>query len=85
MLMIIDKNGNQILDESAISVAEIVTEIESHIKRQLESEREIEELRIQVSDLSKKLKEKQDLIDKWQVEEYFRVNYPDGHPNDQNQ
>ena len=44
-----------IIDESAIDVAGLLSEID---------------------ELNTKLKKKQDLIDRWQIEHYFKDNYP---------
>ena len=80
--MIIDREGNQILDESAIPMAAFVLELEKYMERASLAALEVEELRKQISKLNEELADKQSIIDRFQVEDYFRVNYPNGHPND---
>ena len=80
--MIIDKNGNQILDESAIPMSALMAELEKYIERTKLAEYRIEDLQREISKLNKELAKKQSIIDQFQVDVYFRVNYPNGHPND---
>ena len=80
--MIIDKDGNQILDESAIPMSAVMAELEKYIQRAALAECDVEDLRKEVSKLKEELTHKQSIIDKFQVDEYFKVNYPNGHPND---
>ena len=80
--MTIDRDGNQILDESVIPMAAVMAELEKYIKRATLAEGDVEYLRREVSELMKELADKQSIIDKFQVDEYFKVNYPNGHPND---
>ena len=80
--MTIDRDGNQILDESAIPMSAVMAELEKYVERATLAECDVEDLRKEVSKLKKELTEKQSIIDQFQVDEYFRVNYPNGHPND---
>ena len=75
--MIIDKEGNQIIDETAISITTLVSALEEHIAKAAKSESEVEELRIEICRLNEELNRKQDIINKFQADDYFRVNYPE--------
>ena len=75
--MIIDREGNQIIDETAISITTLVSALEEHIAKTAKSEAEVEELRIEICRLNEELNRKQDIINKFQADDYFRVNYPE--------
>ena len=75
--MIIDREGNQIIDETAISITTLVSALEEHIAKAAKSESEVEELRIEICRLNEELNRKQDIINKFQADDYFRVNYPE--------
>ena len=77
--MTIDLDGNQIIDESAISVAEIMDKLDKWISRALNAEREVELINQRLFNLNIELNKKTDIINQWQVDDYFRVNYPNQH------
>ena len=75
--MIIDRDGNQVIDEAAISITTLVSALEEHIAKAAKAEVEVEELRIEICRLNEELNRKQDIINQIQTDDYFRVNYPE--------
>ena len=65
-----------IIDESAIKMSAVVSELETAIGRAAMAEEKVEELHKRMAELIQELKKKQDLIDQWQLEGYFKSNYP---------
>ena len=67
-----------IIDESAIKMSAVVSELETAIGRAATAEAKVEELHRRMAELIQELKKKQDLIDQWQLEDYYKKNYPAG-------
>ena len=65
-----------ITDESTIKMSAIVAELEVAISRAAIAESKVEELHKRLAEVIQELKKKQDLIDQWQLQDYFKSNYP---------
>ena len=63
--MIIDKDGNQIIDESAIPMSAVMAELEKYVQRAAKAECDVEDLRKEVSKLKTELAKKQSIIDQF--------------------
>ena len=72
-----DLDGNQIIDESAISASMLLAEIEELVTELAIVNRNNDDLLKQIASLKEEVQMKQDVINKVQLDEYFKSNYPD--------